>query len=134
MISTQQLGAVQALAQAVNVYQPSADDIAQIDGLFDQQKLIAFACWQVVCDEATLLSIAVDEVYQRLGYGKKVLAHSEQRLVASGITQFFLEVRESNLAAQRLYENLGYQEIARRRDYYPIANGREDAIIMKKEC
>ena len=42
----------------------------------------------------------------------------------------FLEVRASNASALALYENLGFNEMAVRRNYYPSAIGREDAILM----
>jgi len=42
----------------------------------------------------------------------------------------FLEVRQSNLSAIALYENIGFNEMAIRRAYYPAANGREDAVLM----
>ncbi|MCG9958445.1 ribosomal-protein-alanine N-acetyltransferase, partial [Pseudomonas aeruginosa] len=42
----------------------------------------------------------------------------------------FLEVRASNQAAYRLYERYGFNEIGRRRDYYPAVGGREDALVM----
>ena len=42
----------------------------------------------------------------------------------------FLEVRPSNLSAIALYENMGFNEMAIRRGYYPAANGREDAVLM----
>jgi ribosomal-protein-alanine N-acetyltransferase len=42
----------------------------------------------------------------------------------------WLEVRASNVAAIALYESLGFNEATIRRNYYPTADGREDAIIM----
>lgn len=46
------------------------------------------------------------------------------------VDAFFLEVRESNLAAQKLYEKMGYSNIGKRKRFYerPV----EDAIIMSK--
>ena len=43
-----------------------------------------------------------------------------------------LEVRPSNIAAIYLYTNLGFNEIARRKDYYPASKGREDAIVFAR--
>ncbi|NBS11482.1 MAG: ribosomal-protein-alanine N-acetyltransferase, partial [Gammaproteobacteria bacterium] len=43
--------------------------------------------------------------------------------------QLFLEVRASNGAAQRLYDRAGFNELGRRRNYYPTASGREDAMV-----
>jgi ribosomal-protein-alanine N-acetyltransferase len=42
----------------------------------------------------------------------------------------FLEVRASNISAIALYENIGFNEMAVRRGYYPAHQGREDAILM----
>ena len=42
-----------------------------------------------------------------------------------------LEVRPSNPAAIRLYDRYGFQRIGVRRGYYPAAEGREDAIVMR---
>jgi len=47
-----------------------------------------------------------------------------------GVETVFLEVRESNPVAIRLYEGLGFNQVGTRRDYYPAEGGREDAIIM----
>ncbi|HEY0268434.1 MAG TPA: GNAT family N-acetyltransferase, partial [Methyloradius sp.] len=42
----------------------------------------------------------------------------------------FLEVRPSNQSAIGLYESIGFNEMAIRRNYYPAQNGREDAVLM----
>ena len=48
----------------------------------------------------------------------------------AGIRTLWLEVRASNAAAIALYESLGFNEATIRRNYYPTADGHEDAIIM----
>ena len=47
-------------------------------------------------------------------------------------TQIWLEVRQSNLAAQTLYTRMGYEHIAVRKNYYRTKNGHEHALIMRK--
>ncbi len=49
------------------------------------------------------------------------------------ISEAFLEVRPSNLAAIRLYQRLGFEQIGIRRGYYQAPDGREDAIVLKLE-
>jgi ribosomal-protein-alanine N-acetyltransferase len=45
----------------------------------------------------------------------------------------FLEVRTSNTPAIALYRSSGFVDLAVRRGYYPARDGREDALIMKRE-
>ncbi|MGL9720954.1 ribosomal protein S18-alanine N-acetyltransferase [Symbiopectobacterium sp.] len=90
--------------------------------------LVAFAITQVVLDEATLFNIAVHPTHQRQGHGRRLLEQLIETLEARGITTLWLEVRASNAIA--LYEQLGFNEVSLRRNYYPAANGREDAVIM----
>ncbi|HBH66256.1 MAG TPA: ribosomal-protein-alanine N-acetyltransferase, partial [Erwinia persicina] len=48
-----------------------------------------------------------------------------------GIVTLWLEVRASNHAAIALYEQLDFNEVSIRRNYYPAADGgKEDAIMM----
>ena len=46
-----------------------------------------------------------------------------------GARQIFLEVRESNSVAIKMYLNHGFNEVGRRLHYYPTAIGREDALV-----
>ncbi|TFT87135.1 ribosomal-protein-alanine N-acetyltransferase, partial [Proteus mirabilis] len=39
-------------------------------------------------------------------------------------------VRESNQKASNLYESIGFNSVSVRKNYYPTATGKEDAIIM----
>ena len=49
---------------------------------------------------------------------------------AQGARQMFLEVRESNTVAIHMYLNQGFNEVGRRRNYYPTATRREDALVF----
>lgn len=94
------------------------------------EEMAAFAITQVVLDEATLFNIAVDPRFQRRGLGRALLEHLIDELEKRGVLTLWLEVRASNAAAIALYERLGFNEATIRRNYYPTADGREDAIIM----
>ncbi|MGL4726524.1 MAG: ribosomal protein S18-alanine N-acetyltransferase [Scandinavium sp.] len=92
--------------------------------------MAAFAITQIVLDEATLFNIAVDPAYQRRGLGRELLEQVIDEVEKRGVVTLWLEVRASNVAAIALYESLGFNEATIRRNYYPTAEGREDAIIM----
>ena len=116
-------------------------------GNFTDSLAAGYACWLmletgapvgyavvlVVLDEAHLLNISVVRAAQRRGLGSRLLEHLFSVARSSGIRQFFLEVRPSNLAALALYRRAGFVEIGRRKGYYPSPEGREDAIVMRFE-
>ena len=93
-------------------------------------KMAAFAITQVVLDEASLFNIAVDPAFQRRGFGRQLLQHLIDELIKRNVLTLWLEVRASNLPAIALYEQLGFNQVSRRPNYYPTASGREDAILM----
>lgn len=93
-------------------------------------QMAAFAITQVVLDEASLFNIAVDPAFQRRGLGRQLLQHLINELIKRDVLTLWLEVRASNLPAIALYEQLGFNQVSRRPNYYPTASGREDAILM----
>jgi ribosomal-protein-alanine N-acetyltransferase len=101
--------------------------------LLDSTKALGFAVIVTVENQAELHNIAIDPEQQSKGLGSQFLT----ALVAglpSTVEQFYLEVRVSNFRAIRLYQQLGFNKIAERKDYYRNGLGREDAIIMAKQC
>lgn len=94
-------------------------------------KIVAFAICQTVLDEATLFNLAVSPAYQGKGYGKQLLQALIKRLRSQGVLTLWLEVRESNEKAQRLYDQLGFNQVDIRKNYYPTPDGkRENAVVM----
>ena len=83
-----------------------------------------------VLDESELLEIAVRPAMQGRGYGKALLAQAIALARRNGAVRMFLEVRESNARARKMYTSFGFEETGRRKNYYPTENGREDAILM----
>ncbi len=99
-----------------------------------QGQVVGFCILQPVLDEANLLLMAIDPSCQGQGLGYQLLKDSMQQLKNNPL-QIFLEVRESNQAAIKLYEKLDFHQIDLRRNYYPKNDGtREHAVIMVKSC
>lgn len=92
--------------------------------------LLGFAIVQQIVDEVTLLDICLLPSQQGKGYGKLLLNAVMASAKASGAVVLMLEVRESNLAARTLYQKAGFIESGRRKGYYLIEGGKEDAILM----
>jgi ribosomal-protein-alanine N-acetyltransferase len=82
-------------------------------------------------NEVHIATIATHPDFRRLRIGSRLLAHTLLQALEEGARSSFLEVRESNLAAQELYRKFGYEEAGRRRRYY--RDNDEDAILMNLE-
>ncbi|MBY5014538.1 ribosomal protein S18-alanine N-acetyltransferase [Streptococcus suis] len=93
---------------------------------YEGQELVGFLAVQTVLDEMEILQIAVRADFQRLGIASQLMA-----AVMDWDGDIFLEVRESNRAAQALYIRQHFTKIGKRKDYYrhPV----EDAVLMKRE-
>lgn len=76
-----------------------------------------------------ITTIGVASEFRRRGLARMVLHEIELSFLARGITTVRLEVRTDNLAAQRLYERIGYVVVRRMPSYY--SNG-DDAYLMVK--
>ena len=92
--------------------------------------IIGYSLMMLVLDEAHLLNLSVAKPYQKQGLGRTLLEHMVSIAKNNQMANMFLEVRPSNISAIALYENMGFNEMAVRRGYYPAANGREDAVLM----
>jgi ribosomal-protein-alanine N-acetyltransferase len=82
--------------------------------------------------EAHLLNLCVAPEWQRHGVGRALLGHVLIQAERLGATQIFLEVRPSNAIAIKLYQDMYFVEVGRRKGYYPAAEGREDALVLAK--
>lgn len=98
--------------------------------MMDNDELVGYALMMLVLDEAHLLNISVAKPRQGRGLGRMLLAYMVDKARAHGARNMFLEVRPSNKNAIALYEDVGFNEMSVRRNYYPAPNGREDAILM----
>lgn len=85
------------------------------------------SCW-LVLDELHINNIAVWPACRGQGLGRALLVEVFRLTARSGARRATLEVRQSNEAARRLYDGLGFQIAAVRRNYY--TNPVEDALIL----
>ena len=100
----------------------------------DKKEIIGYILLYVIKPESHILNFAIKKKYQGKGLGKYLLLNVLDILKKDGIERVYLEVRESNTRAIKLYESTGFVQIARRKNYYAHSakGGPEDAIVYLK--
>lgn len=99
--------------------------VAERDGA-----LAGFIVARAMPPECEIENVVVDDGHRRKGVASALLWTVLEYVRADGAQRIFLEVRESNVAARRLYAAAGFREQGRRKDYY--RDPPEDALIL--EC
>ena len=97
--------------------------VAEEDGT-----IVGYAGAWMIFEEGHVTNIAVDQAYRGRGIGRALLAALMQYAANLGVAYLTLEVRRSNLVAQRLYERFGFVRLSVRKQYYED-NG-EDALLL----
>jgi len=100
--------------------------VAEVDG-----RVIGMIVGWMLVDEIHIATIATHPDFRRQGIARRLLSYALLQAVAEGAQSSFLEVRESNLAAQEMYRQFGYEVTGRRKSYY--RDNDEDAILMNLE-
>ncbi len=94
-------------------------------------EVAGFCAFWLVIDEIHINNVALRPAYRGQGLGTALLHHVMREARALGAKRATLEVRASNVGARRLYERLGFEVSATRRNYY--TNPVEDALILWAE-
>ncbi len=76
-----------------------------------------------------IVNIAVHPDYRRKGIGKRLIEFAIQLAKREGKKEIYLEVRVSNIAAQMLYKQAGFEVYRKKPNYYDDG---EDGLVMKK--
>ncbi len=99
-----------------------------------QEGVIGYGILSIAAGEAHIMNICLSPKVHGQGYGRRMMEKLIEVSQEKRALSMFLEVRPSNTAAIALYEKMGFNEIGKRKDYYPAADGgREDAVMLALE-
>lgn len=94
------------------------------------QSLAGYGIMSVAIEESHILNVCIAPESRRRGYARALMGHLIGTAQEHGARIAYLEVRPSNGAALRLYDDLGFRHVGTRRAYYPARGGREDAKVL----
>lgn len=94
----------------------------------EKYQIVGFIQYSIMYERSEIEFLYIETNERRKGIASKLLKQMEQHCIQQNCTNITLEVRESNVAAQFLYQKQGYQKISIRKKYY----GNESAIVMEK--
>lgn len=100
--------------------------------LMQGDEVLGYFVAMQILDEVHLLNLTVSPLHQGRGFARElldILCHWSRHTARA--RSLWLEVRESNQRARRLYARYGFADIGARKKYYPVHHGeRETAILM----
>jgi [ribosomal protein S18]-alanine N-acetyltransferase len=108
---------------------PASICLGAIDG--EREELVGYLIISRYVDAWHVMNIAVAPEYRRKGIARRLMERLFEVTARDARRGYTLEVRVSNEAAIRLYEELGFRARGVRRGYY--TDNREDALIMWKD-
>ena len=106
--------------------------ISKVEGFSIKQRFyIGHIYANIVADQADILSFIIKDKYRRQGFGTILLGKFISTLKSKGVKEFFLEVSEKNIGAQKFYNRFGFIKIGIRQNYYKTNLGKQNAYLLK---
>lgn len=93
------------------------------------RRTVGFIVANVITPECEIENVVVAPEWRRKGLGQRLVSACLEAARTRNCTSIWLEARESNHAARRLYESCGFREAGRRPRYY--RDPEEDALLLK---
>ena len=116
----------------VNSTKISKTFISKVEGLSIKQRFyIGHIYANMVADQADILSFIIKDKYRRQGFGTILFGKFISTLKSKGVREFFLEVSEKNIGAQKFYNRFGFIKIGSRQNYYKTNLGKQNAYLLK---
>ncbi|HSE84987.1 MAG TPA: ribosomal protein S18-alanine N-acetyltransferase [Candidatus Binatia bacterium] len=94
-------------------------------------KIVGYVLFWLLPESVDIHNIAVHPAFRRQRIGQALLLRVVEQARSRNSSRVTLEVRVSNIAAQKLYESTGFVSQGLRKGYY--SDDGEDALIMALE-
>jgi [ribosomal protein S18]-alanine N-acetyltransferase len=93
------------------------------------ERVVGFMIYELHKNRLHILNFAVHETHRRRGVGSQMSRKLIGKLSQDRRSRILLEIRETNLAAQLFFRQLGFRAVSVLRDFYEDTT--EDAYLMQ---
>lgn len=93
------------------------------------ERVVGFMIYELHRNRLHVLNFSVHKEMRRRGIGTQLLRKLVSKLSTQRRNKIMLEVRETNLAAQLFFRDLGFRAVSLLRDFYEDTT--EDAYLMQ---
>ena len=99
-------------------------------GLFISNLVIGICVFHVVLDEAQINFFAVNQKYRKKGFGSYLMRYLIKHCKNLNIKKLFLEVSQTNITAEKFYNQFDFSTVGIRRNYYKDGS---NALLKEKK-
>ena len=96
----------------------------------DPREVAGYCVSWIVFETMQIQNVAIHPRHRRRGLARHLLLRALEDCKFNSVIAAELEVRASNVVAQKLYEALGFRAVGERKKYY--SRPREDAVLLQK--
>lgn len=97
--------------------------------LVKEEEVLGYVGLSTCIPEAEIVTVAIKPKFRGQGLSKIILGEAIDKEKLKGVDTFFLEVRESNGPARKLYTSFNFIETGRRENFYKKPT--EAAVLME---
>ena len=101
----------------------------KVFGLLHSNLVIGICVFHVVLDEAQINFFVINQKYRNKGFGSYLMTYLIKQCEKSNINKLFLEVSNTNTAAEKFYSSFDFSTVGIRRNYYKDGS---DALLKEK--
>ena len=93
-------------------------DGTKIFGLLIKNLVIGICVFQVVLDEAQINYFVINQKFREKGFGSYLMSYLITKCEKLNLKKILLEVAQSNVSAERFYNNFDFSTVGIRKNYY----------------
>ena len=122
----------EGFANSINSSKMTKKFLSKFEGFSIKQRFyIGHIYANMVVDQADIVSFIIKDKYRRQGFGTILFSKFISTSKSKGVKEFFLEVSEKNIGAQKFYNSFGFIKIGIRKNYYKTSSGKQNAHLLK---